>query len=227
MEENEQGVWEVEKVLGSRYNDEEQCMEYLLSWKGYPGEYTWEKEHDCCCDDLIKDYEKECKRVENIRRRKSAPAHSSSSQKVTRPRGRPKGAKTKSKTPVKGTRRSVRIATPSDDEVQILDDNRDEESDDQDDKDDSDSNCLEDTQNHLDESSSQPLKEARNVINKRKLKLSQIIAAVNGGEGHITLVVRWHGVEEPEKIPLVILRYDYPQEVIDFLLNHLKWIPDE
>lgn len=235
-ETNPEQVWDVERVHACRYNDEEDCLEYLLSWIGYPGEYTWEKEYDCHCNALIRDFERRVKKIEDIRRGRQGPA-SASTPRTPRAKGKSKGS-TKAKTSAKGKRRSERITTPTDDEVEsvIIDDD-----DDDDDNNEGDQRCdggyaADDhisTENDTANTSSKPrkslsklLKDADNLINVRKLRLSEIIAAVNGGDGHVTLVVRWAGIDEPEKVPLVVLRRDYPQQVIDFLLSHLKWMSE-
>lgn len=49
--------YDVEKVVGKRY-DEEGNLFYCLKWKGWEGEPTWEPEEYCLCEKLIEDYEK-------------------------------------------------------------------------------------------------------------------------------------------------------------------------
>lgn len=46
----------VEKITGKRIVDG--CVEYSIKWKGYPmSENTWEKEEDCNCSALIREFE--------------------------------------------------------------------------------------------------------------------------------------------------------------------------
>lgn len=203
-------VWEVEKVLSSRYNDEEQCMEYLLAWRGFPNEYTWEKEQDCDCDKLIKAYEREAKRLADLKKGKSTPQPKTpqAKRRLQPPRSsqrKTRQSASKKQTPV---RQTITISDTTESSSE-------------------DDNSIE-NRSESDSSVDIPpfLRETNSVISKRKLHLTEIVSAINGGEGHITLVVRWANVPEPEKVPLVILRRLYPQEVIDFLLGHLQWIPE-
>lgn len=58
-------------------------------------------------------------------------------------------------------------------------------------------------------------------IKERKLRLAEILGAQNGEPIH--LIVKWHGVKEPERVPLKVLRVVYCQEVLDFLIKKIKW----
>lgn len=58
-------------------------------------------------------------------------------------------------------------------------------------------------------------------IKERKLRLSEILGAQNGERIH--LIVKWHGVREPERVPLKVLRTIYCQEILDFLIKKIKW----
>lgn len=58
-------------------------------------------------------------------------------------------------------------------------------------------------------------------IKERKLRLSEILGAQNGEPIH--LIVKWHGVREPERVPLKVLRKVYCQEILDFLIKKIKW----
>lgn len=49
--------YDVERVIGKKF-DEEGNLFYLLKWKGWEGEPTWEPEEFCLCQKLIDDYEK-------------------------------------------------------------------------------------------------------------------------------------------------------------------------
>lgn len=59
---------------------------------------------------------------------------------------------------------------------------------------------------------------------KRKLKLKEIIGSVKDGK-EILLVVKWHGIADLEKVPLSVLRRFHSQEIIDYLLDKIKWAP--
>lgn len=63
----------------------------------------------------------------------------------------------------------------------------------------------------------------RDRITKRKLILENIIGAVNTNED-ILLVVKWKGLAEIEKISLNDLRKYFCQDVLDFMLDKIKWI---
>lgn len=60
--EGEGETWEVEKVLGKQKNLITGKFEYLLQWKNWDGEPTWEPEENCDCTTLIKQWEREEKR---------------------------------------------------------------------------------------------------------------------------------------------------------------------
>jgi len=60
-------------------------------------------------------------------------------------------------------------------------------------------------------------------IKERKLKLKEIIGAVNGASDMV-LIVKWHGIAKLEKVPLQVFRKFYCQELLDFFLNNLKWV---
>lgn len=47
--------WEVEEILGKRTRKGK--IEYLVKWKDWPGDPTWEKEENCDCVNLIAAYE--------------------------------------------------------------------------------------------------------------------------------------------------------------------------
>lgn len=52
--------WEVESVL-SKQIKRDGSVHYLLKWKNYKGDPTWEPEHNCGCERLIFDFEDEVK----------------------------------------------------------------------------------------------------------------------------------------------------------------------
>lgn len=47
--------WEVEEILDKRVHKGK--VEYLLKWRGWPGEPTWEKADNCACHNLIAAFE--------------------------------------------------------------------------------------------------------------------------------------------------------------------------
>lgn len=58
-------------------------------------------------------------------------------------------------------------------------------------------------------------------IKERKLRLKEIVGAINGEP--VQLIVKWHGVRDLERVPLKILRNFYCQEILDFLIKKIKW----
>lgn len=54
--EEENDEWEVEKILDKRTNSNNE-IEYLLKWRNWTGEPTWEKEDSCNCINLIAAFE--------------------------------------------------------------------------------------------------------------------------------------------------------------------------
>ena len=57
-------VYSVEKITGKRIVDG--CVEYSIKWKGYPmSENTWEREEDCNCAALIREFEANLAKSEN------------------------------------------------------------------------------------------------------------------------------------------------------------------
>ncbi|KAI6189501.1 Chromobox-like protein 5 [Aphelenchoides bicaudatus] len=67
-EEKEQS-WEVEKILDRRYLKGK--PEYLLKWKDWDGEPTWQALNKGDCPELLKAFEKECREKESRGRRTS------------------------------------------------------------------------------------------------------------------------------------------------------------
>lgn len=63
-------------------------------------------------------------------------------------------------------------------------------------------------------------------LRKRKLKLKEIIGVINHSTG-LLFIVMWHGLREPEKVPLQVLRRFYAQQIIDYFLDKLKWTSSE
>lgn len=55
----------------------------------------------------------------------------------------------------------------------------------------------------------------------RKLRLKEILGAVN--EHEMFLIVKWHGLARAEKVPLQLLRRYHSQEILDFLLSKIRW----
>lgn len=53
---SEQKVYEVEFILGKKY-DLEGNISYLVKWKSWDGEPTWEPEEYCLCTNLLTEYE--------------------------------------------------------------------------------------------------------------------------------------------------------------------------
>lgn len=49
-------IWEVDEVLDKRVNEKNE-VEYLVRWKDWPGEPTWEPEANCNCINLIAAFE--------------------------------------------------------------------------------------------------------------------------------------------------------------------------
>lgn len=58
-------------------------------------------------------------------------------------------------------------------------------------------------------------------IKERKLRLKEIVGAINGEP--VQLIVKWHGVRDLERVPLKVLRNFYCQEILDFLIKKIKW----
>jgi hypothetical protein len=77
-EQYEDTMWEVERVVGKRY-DEEGRAYYHLKWKEYDGEPSWEPKENCHCRDLIQDYESIIAKREREERRANEPTPGPSS----------------------------------------------------------------------------------------------------------------------------------------------------
>ena len=52
-------MFEIKRIIGIRFIDDQNSIEFKLEWKGYPIEdATWEPEsHLFGCDDLIKEFQ--------------------------------------------------------------------------------------------------------------------------------------------------------------------------
>lgn len=72
------GVYEVEKVVGKMF-DEEGKVSYKLKWKGY-NEATWESKDYCNCPQLIDSYESQLARRQSSNNERSQSVQSSSPQ---------------------------------------------------------------------------------------------------------------------------------------------------
>lgn len=59
---------------------------------------------------------------------------------------------------------------------------------------------------------------------RKKLRLKEIVGPVRDDKGEIYLIVKWHGLSELEKVPLPVLRKHYCQDLVDFLLEKVKWL---
>lgn len=139
-------------MLDKRLNPVTGQLEYLLQWKNWDGEPTWEPADNCDCHELIARYEASV-----------AP-----------------GPRSKSPVP------------------QVC----------------CDSSCS--------EASDCDYESWEHDIKERKLLLKEIVGAVNGGE-EIVLIVKWHGISGLEKVPLQVLRRFHCQDILDFLLQKIKW----
>lgn len=71
-EQYEDTIWDVEKVVGKRYDSEGRPF-YLIKWKSYNGEPTWEPKENCNCSDLIEQYETIIRTRENDASRDDPP----------------------------------------------------------------------------------------------------------------------------------------------------------
>lgn len=60
------------------------------------------------------------------------------------------------------------------------------------------------------------------TIIQRKLKLKEIVGVVNDKD--ILLVVKWHGVNNLEKVPLKTMRRFFCNDILEFFLQKIKWI---
>lgn len=322
---NEDGTWEVEKVLDKKINPITGNVEYLLKWKAWDGDPTWEPEENCACTVLIRKFEKEALKIKTSSSQNATP-------KTPSKRGRPPTKKSKSSTgtpssapynddsghqepmaieappsqsgtssPVftpknrslkknsqtriasddtgNGTsspslRRSTRVRKPPI-EIITLGDSSDTASNQDDfnsnannmsdgqtestpaptvtpnppspslsnspidngpmdadsDSSSSSSSSNSSTRSSVSKTSSKKSPSAEitrshkayeEKLNSRKLKLKSIVAAVRN-DNEMQLVVQWEGLEELERVPISIMRHFYSKEVLDFLLDHLKW----
>lgn len=67
-----------------------------------------------------------------------------------------------------------------------------------------------------------PIEFYEQKLQDRKLILENIVAALKV-ENEMHLLVKWRGLKELERVPLGMIRRFYCQNVLDFLLEHLKW----
>lgn len=70
---------------------------------------------------------------------------------------------------------------------------------------------------HLDER-----EHIRQLATRRKLVLDQIMGAINAKDG-VDFVVKWKGLEHLERVPLDNMRVLFPQEVLDYMCQKIKW----
>lgn len=77
--------WEVERVL-SKQIKRDASVHYLLKWKNYKGEPTWEPNENCGCPKLIKEFEDDINRNSSGKDRLSVESKSSSSSETRKTR---------------------------------------------------------------------------------------------------------------------------------------------
>uniref|UniRef100_A0A6G1SLK4 Heterochromatin protein 1 n=1 Tax=Aceria tosichella TaxID=561515 RepID=A0A6G1SLK4_9ACAR len=86
----EETVWEVEQVVGKKYDPEGRAY-YHLKWACYDGEPTWEPQENCHCTDLIDAYETVIKnREKNSSQSAPSPGPSNRSSNQARVKSTPK-----------------------------------------------------------------------------------------------------------------------------------------
>lgn len=93
MKESTETNYDVEKVVGKKF-DEDGSLFYLLKWKGWNGEPTWEPESNCGCEKLIEDYEKVIAKKQDrskLKQAQSAPKKTPTKKKsISKPASPPK-----------------------------------------------------------------------------------------------------------------------------------------
>lgn len=57
---------------------------------------------------------------------------------------------------------------------------------------------------------------------QRRLALGEIVGAVNE-ENRVDFIVKWKGLRELERVPLKHMRVLFPQQVVDFMYQRVKW----
>lgn len=73
-------VYEVETILGKKF-DSEGNVEYLVKWKSWNGDPTWEPEDNCLCTDLITMYEAKIAKFQEQKKTKRVKRSLSNSKK--------------------------------------------------------------------------------------------------------------------------------------------------
>lgn len=251
-EQEEEIVWEVKQVLDKRTDPVTGTVEYLLEWRNWDGPPTWEPEDNCDCIFLISRFERELRRREDSTnvspsRRTPSQARGGRSTRARRRRAnqlRSSSSSTETKSDSQPPRAGRNTQAHSQSLVQVRRSDRVREASNRDIVDLTfDSSDTDDAPGHVEEmpaiewpdhdcprakspppqqlceSSCSEMDEAK--ISERKLKLKHIVGAVNGNPIH--LIVKWHGVSELERVPLQVLRTLYCQEILDFLIEKIRW----
>lgn len=211
----EEIAWEVKTVLDKRIDPVTGNVEYLLDWKKWDGPPTWEPEENCDCKSLINKFEKNLEKQANTGQSSSIATNQTSSRSQTP--NTPKQLKrtpnqkqnsTQSKTNV-NRRQSQRVisnrkanasfAGPRSGTPPLVE---------------IESSCSE---------AEEVTDRFNELFTERRLRLKEIVGAVNPGDGETLLIVKWHGIDSLEKVPLQVLRRFYCQDIVDFLLPKIKW----
>lgn len=190
----EEQDWEVEKVLDMRVTDSG-TREYLLAWKNWNGSPTWEPEDNCDCTLLIRKFEKQRLSPSQKKAKRGVKQTPTSSQKRLR---------LTSSTPLSSKSRFKKSSSPTSSESSIPSPPR--------------LTSVEPFRDH-----DHKIDDDRGIrtFRDRKLKLEKIIGACS--QPDLSLIVKWRGIEDPEKVALDVLRRFHPQEILDFLLEHIRY----
>lgn len=251
-------------MLDKKINPVTGNVEYLLQWKNWDGEPTWEPEDNCDCTLLIKKFEKELQRRESSNQSSSSATQGgSSSRRASRTTVKRRANVLRSSSSSSGNqgasasqpaprisdgdysdqvvairRRSDRVREST--SRNVVDLTRDSSSETHVSSDDARTSRIIDDVPAIEwpYPQDQPGPRAKSPspqqfcdsscsewdsdkIRERKLKLKEIVGAVNAEQ--LLLIVKWHGLPDLEKVPLKVLRNFYCQEILDFLIQKIKW----
>lgn len=204
-------IWTVEKVLDKRF-DSQGNIEYLLQWAKWDGPPTWEPEENCNCSVLIRKFERERASQRKPLKKKArqtppSPVNSRRASLRTRKRIEHIIISSSSELSEPYSPAFVDYGELDSDSPPLL------------------AITAPSHSPELESNSLLPPDEYEKydkLIRARKLKLERIVGLA-GDDEHITVVVRWVGIEALEKVPLRVLRQFYGQTLLDYLLPKIRW----
>ncbi|XP_025194262.1 chromobox protein homolog 3-like [Melanaphis sacchari] len=212
--------YSVEKIIDKRTRNGK--VEYFLKWNGYTdADNTWEPEENLDCEGLIQEFEgilEEHKEKEqpkrNLKRALSDSVATScalSDADLTKEHGKVSPLKKK----------KISIVDKPDESDKSDELNKPDESDKSDEEDnDNDNDAVNNGDNSLSEIRENDIPDSYAPDEEREAE--KVIGATNAS-GQLMFLMKWKGIDEAELISAKVANILYPQIVIKFYEDKVKW----